>query len=506
MKATHRILCLLLVVCFAVVALTACGTDTDPSANSSVPAGTNSNTSGGDDKPTFRLEKKDFGGTEIKVLTVANTDYYKSEIAPEESKDNEPVIDAFYNRAQLIEQEYGIKLVQEYADSQGDLVTTAREFISSNMDEYQLYCGGLIYLGTLCREDLFIDLNTITQNDYLDLNQPYWDQSIKRDLSVMGKTYFATGDALVTDDESTWAIYFNKEIAANNNLAANYDVDSLYDLVNDNRWTIDVMYEMAKTATAESGDSVMEFSPSTSDVWGITGQCYDSYAFMVGAGQSLTRSENGKPVITIGDASNLAAYDKIFTMLNDQAYVAIAEKNGRGMANMYDIGMQIFANGKSLFMPNKIEAVSNATLRNANIQYGLLPMPKLNAEQDAYTTSVTVYWCSALAIPQTNVEKLDATCYAMEALAYYGQELVTPEYYDRTLKNKRFEDPDSEEMLDLIFRNRTFDPGAVFDFSSILSFYTDILLTGSNSHVATLESKQSIYQKAIDDFIEQMQQ
>jgi len=78
---------------------------------------------------------------------------------------------------------------------------------------------------------------------------------------------------------------------------------------------------------------------------------------------------------------------------------------------------------------------------------------------------------------------------------------MTQEYYERTLKNKRFEDTESEEMLDLIFRNKSYDIGAVYSFSSILSFYTDILLSGSNSHMSTLETKRSAYELAIEDFL-----
>ncbi|MBO7157431.1 MAG: hypothetical protein J6W31_02395 [Clostridia bacterium] len=78
---------------------------------------------------------------------------------------------------------------------------------------------------------------------------------------------------------------------------------------------------------------------------------------------------------------------------------------------------------------------------------------------------------------------------------------MTQEYYVRTLKNKRFEDTESEEMLDLVFRNKSYDIGAVYSFSSILSFYTDILISGQNSHISTLEAKQSSYQMAIDDFL-----
>ena len=193
-------------------------------------------------------------------------------------------------------------------------------------------------------------------------------------------------------------------------------------------------------------------------------------------------------------------------MLSDKQCIAVAEITGRGQSDVYGTLPQIFANGKALFMPNKVATVSDPIMREANIRYGILPMPKESKEQENYSSTVTVYWCSAMGIPVTNVEKLDATCYAMEAMAYYGQELMTQEYYERTLKNKRFEDTESEEMLDLVFRNKSYDIGAVYSFSSILSFYTDILISGQNSHISTLEAKQSSYQMAIDDFLANLEE
>ncbi|MCH5183952.1 MAG: hypothetical protein J1E00_07230, partial [Oscillospiraceae bacterium] len=65
-------------------------------------------------------------------------------------------------------------------------------------------------------------------------------------------------------------------------------------------------------------------------------------------------------------------------------------------------------------------------------------------------------------------------------------------------------------MLDLIFRNRTYDMGAVFNFSNSLTFFTGILLNGlngqSNSHASTLDGVQDSWQLAIDDYIAQIQE
>ena len=498
MKLITRLLCLALVVCMAGTLLVACGDKQDPATTSSTPEENPSTPENpGEEEKKFRLEKEDFGGVTIKFLTDKATDYLSCEVSPT-TLNNEPVNDAAYNRAALLSQEYGIVLEQVYAENQGDVSAKAKEQAQSGLDEYQVFVAGVIYMASAALEDAFVDLANIQQNDYIDLSQPYWDQQLKDSVSIKDRVYFATGDALVTDDESTWAIFFNKDIANDNQIAAPFGAESIYEIAEKGEWTIDVLYQMIKVSTTQVGPE-MTFGADTDDIWGMVAQCYDSYTFMVASGESLTRVENDVPLITIDEESNVRAYETVFNMLSDKQNIVIAER--AGVSDCYNVMTQVFASGKALFMPNKVALVSDPTMREANIRYGILPMPKETKEQESYASTVTVYWCSAMGIPKTNVEKFDATCYALEAMAYYGQELMTQEYYERTLKNKRFEDTESEEMLDLIFRNKSYDIGAVYSFSSILSFYTDILLSGNNTHMSTLDAKRSAYQLAIDDFL-----
>lgn len=504
MKKPHRILCLLLVLCFVSVALLAACEEAEESSGSSSVQSSGSTTS----ESQFPLEKKDFGGVKITFLTNENSDYYKWEIAPQEMVEGDRINNACNNRKELIKQEFGIELVQEYVKTQDDVINTLRDSIESGLDDYQVGVSGLLYLAKLTDAELFLDLAHIESNNYIDLSKPYWDQSIMRDLTLLDSVYFATGDALITDDESTWAIFFNKDIAEDHNIAANYGVDSLYDLVRNGEWNIDTFHEIVASSSVDNNDFGMAWGADTPDVWGMISQCYDSYAFTVGCGQTLMHNDGTEITVTAGEQSNLNAFDKVFNLLTESDSVAIAETTGKGSDTYYADMTSMFAAGKGLFMPNRIATVSDPILRDADIHYGLLPMPKLDETQDEYTTTVTVYWCSAFAIPVTNVEKLDATCYALEALAYYGMEQLTPEYYDHTLKDKRFEDDESVEMLDLIFRNRTYDMGAVYNFGGSLPFYTGILLSGlsggSNTHASTLESVQSTWETAIQSFIKKV--
>lgn len=500
MKLPHRLLCLLLLLMFVTVAFTACReSDITESVGSETSEQETTNTD-------FRLKKKNFGNVTLKVLSADNYQYQACEIAPTELN-TEPVNDAAYNRATLLEQEYGITLEQVFVVNTHGLygITSAlREAVTTGTDTYQLVCAPLHYLAILCGEDAYYDLSNIESNQYIDLHQPYWDQSAIKNLSLMNRVYFLNGDAIVSDDEATWAVFFNKDIAEDNHLAETYGASTLYELVSDGKWTIDVMHSMAKTVALDVDGGGMSWSPDTQDIWGINSQVYDGYAFNASSGHTMTRLENGLPVITIGEEANVKSFEKVFNILSDKQTVALAEVNGSSSPTKYDDLIEVFANGKALFMPEKIGTVSTAVMRNADIRYSLLPMPKLDETQESYATTTTVWWCSVLAIPVTNVENFDATCYALEALAYYGQQDLTPEYYDRTLKYKRFpDDEEATEMLDLIFRNRSYDIGAVMNFGDdMLYFYDQMLIENSNTHISKLDANRDRYQEAIDEFVE----
>lgn len=504
MKQSMRLLCLFLILIISATALISCGEQSETSASTQSNASSLSNAEVSDD--SFRLDKEDFGGTVLTVLSANNYDYQACELAPL-ALNTEPVNDAAYNRAVLLEQEYGIKLEQTFVECTFGLYAISealREAVITGTDTYQLICAPLHYLAILCTDDAYHDLSSIDSNDYLDITQPYWDQSTIDDLSLKGKTYFLNGDAIVSDDEATWAIFFNKDIAESHHVAEAYGASDLYEIVNNGDWTLDVLYAMAKEVTQDVDGGGLTWSLSTKDIWGLNAQFYDAYAFTVGTGETMTRLENGIPIITIGEEANVKAYEKVYNILTDKQTVSIVEIENASSPTKYDDIVQFFANGNALFMPEKIGTVSTQIMRNANIRYSLLPMPKLDKTQDNYTSTVTIWWCSALAIPITNVEKFDATCYALEALAYYGQKNVTPEYYERTLKYKRFPDDEkATDMLDLIFKNRTYDIGAVMNFGEdMLYFYSNMISNGNNTHISALDSSRDRYQNAIDDFVD----
>ncbi len=463
------------------------------------------------DDDGFLNEAKDWPGETVTILGYNGQYSYQSVQIDSTERTNEAVEDAFYERNNYIEEKYKLNIEAVLPELDEWHINMIRTDISSNLNEYDAYCIPITYVAPLAVEGLLQDFNSVG-NDYLHLDQAWWDQTLIRDVKINDRVYFLAGDALVEDDEATWAVFFNKDLfSVNAALAATLgEYSSVYDLVLDGKWTLDKMYEMIQTVNrTTAGTKSYETSRQVGgDQWGMVTQSYDFYLFMLGCEQKMVDTTGDLPVLRVTEEENIRTFDGVSNILFDKVNVGMADDYGKWNEGIYDVEKEIFAIGNALFMPGAIANVGMPTLREAEIHYGILPMPKRSELQKEYSSSITVYHCAVFSMP-TTCKKAEAACYALEAMAFYGKKIVTPEYYDRTLTLKRFEDQESKDMLDLIFRNRTYDLGAIFNFGQeitgdgTLGFYTNLFGAKSKDIMSSYERNKNTYQTGLESFIAQ---
>jgi hypothetical protein len=82
------------------------------------------------------------------------------------------------------------------------------------------------------------------------------------------------------------------------------------------------------------------------------------------------------------------------------------------------------------------------------VDYGLLPYPKYNEEQERYYDTILRRYTVA-AVP-TTAKKPDYSALILEALASEGYSNILPKYYEIALKDKYIRDEASSKVLDLI--------------------------------------------------------
>lgn len=487
MKRALTILLALLVLALPLLVSCAKQETNDESSKSS--SGTSSENNG------FPLEQKFFEEKEITILT--RKQHYSQQFVPNEEYSGSVINNAVAKRNDYIKEHYGITIKVEEVDTPGESIVTA---ITSNLDTYDIVCDAVSRMVPQVLNSHFYSLN-----DLLELDRPWWDQNANNYLTLSDKIFFVAGDALFTDELTTAAVLFNKDVY-NERYGNIYG--SLYDLVDQKKWTYDLMYEIAKDfgRPDESGAWMNENA-----YYGILTDGYTGATMLTNGSGIVTASKDEQNNITLNVTSERStdAFSKVFEILMDGSTSLFAEQFSP--AN-WKILNDMFLSGHGLF---RISYISNLldvkeSLELNKVTPGILPIPMFQENQDAYYCGVNAYHADVLGIPVTNSANLEATAYLMELLGYYsgsdsqfGTDSVNYAFYETTLKLQSVTDDRDSEMLDLIRNSRIYDLGGIFNWGGdLIGIYSFCLYRKVNNMVSTWEGIKEKTELAMQDTIE----
>ena len=112
--------------------------------------------------------------------------------------------------------------------------------------------------------------------------------------------------------------------------------------------------------------------------------------------------------------------------------------------------------GRVLFRQSSTKNLDS--LRDCEVEYGIVPYPKLDEAQEGYYG----YDISAFISIPSSVSDPELVGKTLEMLNFYSREMVMPTYYDIQLNSKSVRDEESIEMLDLIFEGIVCDAGRTY--------------------------------------------
>lgn len=443
------------------------------------------------------LERKDWStnGTPavVKFLTYQRDDgYYNREITSNgfDKSDEyygEAVYEAVAERTNCIEDYFGIKV--EVCFTNNERIDDWLQLnAAAGISEYQLVAETLRRLASSAKNGYLYNISTLD----LDLSKSFWDQTAINDLSLGGNTFFITGDIFVSDNQATWACFFNKDIIDD------YNFESPYDLVENNKWTIDTLYQMAK----EYGAQDFTANDWEHGHYGLVAQTYDGISSMAACNtRMITKDSSGSLLFNMESESLISKFEKVYELLTDKTTTIVAEIVDSWNKNPYEKVNMVFFENRALFQYQKLQYVNE--LAEYTVNFGLVPMPKYDSQQDNYYTTSNVYYSQFVAIP-ANIDRsmLEITAYTLQLMAYYGQKYLTPAYYDVTIKSQKTQDIESEDMLDIIFQNRIYDIAATYNFSEALYIYTNIITSSSNTLVSSVAKNESKITAAMQETLE----
>ena len=383
----------------------------------------------------------------------------------------EVINDAVYERSRKVEEQLGVTIVPIPSS---DGTAAVRASVLSNEDSYDMTYISIQNAFNLAADKQLIELNSIPT---LQLDQPWWDQNSVSDLSIGHKNYILTGDIGSMYKKSIGVIMFNKDILSN------YGLQSPYELLSSNEWTIDNMVTMAQQVSQDlNGDGAF----TGDDQYGLIYFCDMMGLAFIGCGvQFVTKNDEDIPEVTFYSDKTVSIMEKLATLLYNPELSWSWSKNGTGEEPAF----AMFQNNQSLFYYGELHAV--ATMRSMDADFGILPMPLYDNNQESYHHSVNPYVAMSVTVPLT-VADTERTGYVLDALGAESKNLLTPAYYNVTLKGKVSRDEESSASLDIVLSTVRYDLGYIANWGM-----TSIPLSMADSYDLNLTSKWAKSERSV---------
>lgn len=484
---SRKIVCALLIICQGIFCLAACGSGGTGAEVTTLAADTAETTEAVVTELKPDLPEADYNGYEFNIVVreASGTDPWGNfEMAVEEIN-GEVLNDSIAERNRLVEEAYNISIVQTNAASVAD---TAKKTIMAGDHVYDQYAASLFDTTAIAQADLALDLNTL---EHLDFTNPWWDESSVRDLSIGSRQYFVTGDFSFRTYNASWIYCFNKQ------MIVDFKLDDPYELVRTSGWTIDKLSEMLTGISADvNGDGIMD----QHDRYGLITESSNTLGMFFGAGNLvISKDDENYPIITISSERGIATLEKAFAFMNNPSVtVSVSDKFIASQPDVWKGLVDIFTDDRGLFYSIVMYTVKK--LRNMDTDFGLLPMPKYDEQQEEYCTWTSPWISSGLVVPIT--AEPERTGIITEYICYASMGTIRPAYYEATIQGKFARDVESEEMIDIILANRIYDLGMIYDWGGVGTLINQMTGSKQSDFVSRWEAIAEKAQTALEKTIE----
>ena len=452
---TRRILSSLLAALF-VLSAAACSSGDDVPANTgdeTTPAVTTEETTTEPPETKYELAVKnaDYKGAAYNVLSMerqaAGKMYQYIDIDWAEELEGDVYNDAVHTRNQMIEEDYKVVIKVEQVAKPKDTLTN---LVSAGDTTYSL---ASFKMNEILAVGQAGGVQDVTKLDALQLDAPWWDEALFRDLTIGSKKFMLTGDGSVLDEEMLYVVFCNKKLIKDNNM------QDPYEIVRQGKWTLDKLHDMAKGVNKDmDGNGIFD----EKDMYGFGSDFSTAALLFYAAGGSIAVADkDGAPQLSLMTEKNAEIVERVATFHNDKSSVANASQiNGSwtALSNMLMEDRLLFRQGNVYNIPGYREMISD---------FGVLPLPKYTEDQENYRHVVASQYATAFSLPATlSGEALERACVILTAINANSEDAVVA-YYEVNLKSKNARDAASADMLEIIFNSKCYDLGKTFDWAKM---------------------------------------
>ncbi len=492
-----KILSLLLAALMIFSSLVACGEADDPAetqantaAVSNGAAETEPETADPADEALERLTDIDWGDEDFCILFVSDIAGYSEEVEAEAEATDQTssavINDAVYERNILLEDRCNLTFLPLPTTTAG-VTTEVNAECQTNTGDFDLISAPASITAKMATSAYlynYLDMD-------IDYEQPWWDPGTL-DFSLDGNIFFMNGAHNIVDDDVTFVFMFNKT------LQQEAKIPDPYTTVRNGEWTLDYFNSIIQDVSAENGDGTWD----EKDVYGFSSPGSIGNTFFYGAGLKYVANsrEMDFPELALSNSLEKA------TQVLEKARSIVHENNSSYVAKAGDeaLSKDIFVEERALFY---CEAASYLRALNQTMEgdYGVVPVPKFDKAQANYIT-----WThdigSTLSIPTSIVDEIEKQQFeeVLEAYVVLSYKLVKPAYYDTMLTSRNVRDPDSAEMLDLIFQNRTYDMAMYFTDLGFSSMFSDCVYTNNGDFASKYGSNSKRFDRQIKNILDKI--
>ena len=464
--------------------LSSCGSDVTTSApDTSMPDAngtTDMSTESTVEELLASLPDANYDGYEFTFLTISSginsTTRFTDEIYVSE-EDGDIINDSVYQRNQLVSEKYNVTITALPEDTPLEAARSAIMAGDNIFDVMNIRKDEVI---TLLPDGLLADWNSLPYNDY---TAPWWNRHCVEKLTIGDFLPLMSGSILISEIDDTLAMVYNKDIATE------YKTENLYDVVREGRWTVDYMTNIIKDISRDlNGDSLytvgddlfgyVQDPNSMTTNWVFASDLMNGYIDADGKWQDNVNMERAQELC-----------DKMATIFSSSNFAYTG-------TDLYE-GLNYFEENKIFLYAIILRNVE--LLREMDVDFGILPYPKLDESQDEYITHVGNA-SPILSLPITNTDT-ERTSLVLEAMAIASYNIVRPAYYDVALKVKMSRDEDSSDMLDIILDSSTYDL-SYMTYKSLSGILNPLIAVGNTNFSSEYASRSGTLNQNMQKYID----
>ncbi len=438
----------------------------------------------------------DYNEDEVVFISRYREGWSSGEIAVEKLN-SDLVNDAVFERNKYVEERLNIKItsIEEHDDDPHVVVNKVATSVKGGSHEYDVMAAACY---TALNESLNGTFCDLRKTEYLDFEKPWWSQGYNEVVEYQGAQYAVTGAMLLSMYRFSFVTVFNKD------LFTDAGVPFLYQDVKNGTWTLDRQIELVPLFHRDDGNGQQD---EQGDYYGLVSSSYistDPYwsSCMVNI---LEKNGEGEYELVFDSGKLHSVAEKVLQLYyetDDSAYIYAPTTLDGEQIFVRDM----FADGYAAMATVRLLELESGVVRNMEDKFGVVPMPKYDAEQADYRTLMHDQF-TVVTVPTTVKEdRLQEMSAVLEALGSISYTTVKPAYYETTLRTKIAQDPESAEMLDLVIDRIYIDAGILYtvELSSFHDKFRGIVGSKKNTVVSDYKAVSRSAKRALDRMLKKL--